>query len=498
MKKLSAIRSSSAVVLSLALSSLATPGYAKLPDAVTPPKRGAVIVDGEGAELRGSGASSWLPGLPGARLGPRAQVRSGDVPVSLLLPGGALVHLGPHSAVQLAGTADVVLGFEGKVAAQRIELRGGEIQVEVPAAKRAVMPLVISDGELMVAARPGTKLAMRTLDARGGRKAGLAVACYEGDARVATRGAFKPLPAGLAVELRTREVVPTGHRLAAAPAWSREGHGTRRPLAIVTSEEERASVALDFEPVAGATGYEAEVAIDEGFTRVIARSSLGPGATSVATPPLGRGRYSIRVRTRGPEGLTGLPGEPGTVRVALAAVPAGGVAHEGTFVLPAARLVTGGAPHALEISLGKTGFLRASSLLLATHGERVSGRVRLAGDCASVPITLVPTSLGAIVELGPKKARWPFDPVAAMVRIVDSGRPVDTIEPKLRVTVNMTEVPVEWWRRGDVWRARIPAQVPPGPWVVRVEAFDQHDNELGRGHLEVVGPRKGDASELSE
>ena len=478
----------------MALSSPA-PAYAKLPDADALPKRGAVLVDGDGAELRGSSAASWLPTSPGASVGPRAHVRSGDQAVSLQLPSGALVHLGPHSALQLVGTADVVLGFEGKVVAHRIELRGGEIRVEVPSAKRAAMPVVISDGELMVAARPGTKLAARTLEATGGRKGAVGVACYEGDARVATRGAFKPLPAGQAVELRARETMPPGHAIAAAPAWSRGGHGTRRPLAIVTSDEERASVALDFTPVAGATGYEAEVASDEGFADVVVRSSLGPEASSVTTPPLGRGRYYIRVRTRGAEGLTGLPGEAGTVRVAQAAVPAGGVAHEGTFVLPAARLVTWDDPTDLEVSLGRTGFLKASSQLLTVRGEPVSGRVRLAGDSASVPITLMPSSLGAVVELGPKTARWPFDPVEATVRIVNAGGPIDSFEPKLRVTVNMIEVPVEWWHRGDVWRARIPPRVPPGPWVVRVEAFDEHDNERGRGHLEVVGPPAGGATD---
>ncbi|MEO7736225.1 MAG: hypothetical protein ABIY55_35025 [Kofleriaceae bacterium] len=104
-------------------------------------------------------------------------------------------------------------------------------------------------------------------------------------------------------------------------------------------------------------------------------------------------------------------------------------------------------------------------------------------------LELAPSPLRAAIRMKPKNANWPADPIDVEVQVDDGGAAIPAaFALRLTVRINTTEVPVEWSRRGSLWRARIAPQMQPGPWVVRVEARDPFGNEIGRSFVEVSGP----------
>jgi hypothetical protein len=114
--------------------------------------------------------------------------------------------------------------------------------------------------------------------------------------------------------------------------------------------------------------------------------------------------------------------------------------------------------------------------------------------------------LRANVDLCPKRARWPEDPVSIRVQLVDPSGRIDPATESLtfETTVNLDAVRVEWHRLGAVWWARLPPQPVLGPSVVRVTARDSRGLPIGEGHLEVdmdrpkqpTGPRGPDTTEV--
>ena len=92
----------------------------------------------------------------------------------------------------------------------------------------------------------------------------------------------------------------------------------------------------------------------------------------------------------------------------------------------------------------------------------------------------------ANIDLGPKTAVWPRDPVWISVRVESSSHAAVDYEPQVRVTVNLQEVPVVWQKGAGVMRGMVAPQGGNGPWVVRAEAKDGRGKELGFGALEVV------------
>jgi hypothetical protein len=277
--------------------------------------------------------------------------------------------------------------------------------------------------------------------------------------------------------------------LPSAPAWAPESElAPSGALAVVTNESETTTLAVQFSPISGATGYLAEIAHDASFHDIVARREIAAAGSVVETPRVGPGRYYARVRARGRDGLPGRAGPTRELRVVRLALPPGATAEQTKFTLPAERRIAIDDPADLELAFGGKGFSRAPAEFGLAHGEACVMRLRIARARSSLALRLVPRTLQAAIEIGPKTAVWPFDPVDIVVRLEDRGRPVTEHDPKLSVRLNLEDIPVTWHHDGNVWRARVQPRVPPGPWVIRVEATDAYGSELGRGFLEVVGP----------
>jgi hypothetical protein len=118
--------------------------------------------------------------------------------------------------------------------------------------------------------------------------------------------------------------------------------------------------------------------------------------------------------------------------------------------------------------------------------------MRLRGDMMSESaFTLEPRALRAEVEISPRNARWPADPIDVTVRITDPSHRIDpaSFTPKLRAMLEVDDLPVTWTHDGAVWKAHLAPHPIITNTVVRIEAMDEHDNLLGRGFAEIEPTR---------
>jgi hypothetical protein len=170
-------------------------------------------------------------------------------------------------------------------------------------------------------------------------------------------------------------------------------------------------------------------------------------------------------------------------------LPAGSSADLGarTVVLPEGRAFQFRDMSGLETAVDRGIFVAVRSPVVKDAEPAHTFRFRLAGDPSSESaIELQRRALRADIEIGPKSARWPVDPVDITVTLRDPGGRVDPAQvmPKLKVLLGLTELPVAWSHRGPVWTTRL-APRATGPTVVRVVAEDEFGNALGRHFLEV-------------
>jgi hypothetical protein len=438
-----------------------------------------------GAETRPGPVAAWAPLTTGTSVPSLSEMRSGDLPVRLGLRNGTTLTLTPHTRVAINGALDIDLGpKDGKSSATSLELRAGEVVIEVPqsAAPRSVL---LAKDETYIVTMPGASARVRLVGNPDDPSARLAVAADSGDVRVATTGAWVKMPAHSALDLKPKTKVPAPSPLPTSPAWKLDADSARiGPLAVVTGEG-KATLAFRWASVRGAVGYVAEVARDPEFRDIVTKGELGEKDGAYTTPPLPAGRYHARVRGTGLAGFPGPMSAPRELRVVSVALPPGAVEREGKWAMPLVRPAKLGDAAGLEISIGKGGFFNAPAEFSLKKEEPTLLQLRLKGEKAIVPVQVVPRELVAAVELTPKRAVWPSDPIHITVRVRESGRDAAEIEPQMRVTLGMDEVAVMWDRDGAVWRGTLAPMRLRGPEVVRVAVSDPWGNEIGRSFLEV-------------
>jgi hypothetical protein len=443
--------------------------------------------DAAGGTARANAAGPWTPLGPSAPINYLGEVRSGDVPLRLVLRRGGAIVLAPHSSIAVLGGLDVPFGRgAGARDATSFELRSGEVDVDVPASAGAAV--VVSSQEMFAALRPGSRARVRlgAVAADGG--APMAVALEAGDARVASTGAWQDLPARHEIEMRPRRRFGKPVPLPVAPEWRFETTPQDAgALAVVASEVATARLGARFARVPNADRYVAEVARDEAFTDVASSQVLSADDAGFVTAPLAPGRYFARVCAFGQLGFAGPPSSVRPMRIVRLSLPLGAREDRaGRWALPVGKSAFLGDAEGLEMAFGPGGFSRATRELRLDSEEPLRTKLRLQGDGFALPVVLEPRRLSARIEVTPRTAVWPRDPVTITVRVEENGAPAPTVTPSLRVALNLNDLPVRWEHDGAVWRARIEPRRSAGPWVVRVEALDAWGNELGRNFLEVA------------
>ncbi len=435
----------------------------------------AVVVSGQ-VEVR-TDAGTFAP-LPAGERPPSYKDIRAVSGMTALRFGDARVELAPGAVAVLQGRLEVQ-GAAGRKPAAKLLLRSGQLVATVPAG--SLDQLLVLSGDNLVLVRAGGALAA----AAGARSASRAlhVVLYGGDAAYSAHGTWKPLTQGEVRRLAAPEPSTTRPTVA-APPWERDAaEASGGALALVTSDDARAPLRLRVGAVPAASGYVVEVARSEAFTETVARCELA-AAGPVDTPPLPAGRYVARARALDAVGLPGAAGPTRPLRVLRVKLPPGSAVVGEAFTVPVGVPVVLDDPGGVELRRGKSPFEPAPAELVLDDDAPLRLVLRLVGDTATRSVLLTQRALRADVELGPKTAVWPFDPVTVSV-LVHGPKPPG-FEPRLTVRVNLAEVDATWRRDGDTWRTELEPRSPPGPWVVRVEAVDPQGGPLGRGFLEVV------------
>jgi hypothetical protein len=283
-----------------------------------------------------------------------------------------------------------------------------------------------------------------------------------------------------------------------APVMESTPSDRMRVLAL-TRDAQRVPLSLDWKAVDGAASYLVEVTKDEAMHDAVSSEIVaGPPYATEALPP---GTYFGTVRTVSNDGLIGPRSIAQRMRIIdVRLPPAAVVARDEAIVLPQSGALTLSDPTALEVAYTSTADPSFEARWSPAVRElRLGGepgrfvRIRVASSHveAGRAIHLVERQLRARVDLSPKGARWPEQPVDIVVRAYDPSGRLDASHEVLvnDVQIGLEDVAVIWHHVGDSYRARIEPRIPPGPWVVRVHVRDASGDVIGAGLLEVDGPR---------
>jgi hypothetical protein len=235
------------------------------------------------------------------------------------------------------------------------------------------------------------------------------------------------------------------------------------------------------------------------MVRVIHRATTTEPHFAMPEPQAGA-RYWAHVRAVGPVGIVGEWSAARALRVLRYELPEGAfVASDGAIVLPDRASVTlsdtDGVEAAYENVTGTPGRFQ-----VPLYWAKLTGALRIADDATMRIVHLRDSSAGtearlllarrqlrADVDLQPKSARWPLDPIDARVVVRDpSGRIDAAIEPvTIDTMLDLTPVTVAWQQHGATFVGRIAPQPIAGPSVVRVVVKDGKGSEIGRGFIEI-------------
>jgi hypothetical protein len=437
-----------------------------------------VLTVDSGAQMRRNHFMPWRPLATKARVPPETEVRCAttctlqvDEENTLVLSPGAVVAPNSYIFVPfIAGASSLTPGHQ-------VELRLGTIEARSPS--EHAVPLVISAG-------PAQHIALRNarvqIVLRGDRAA---VGVQAGQARVGASRSWITLEKGQASAAPSVGHPLAPHPLAAAPIWS-AGDGC--PAAIAVTEPQGGASAGGCWTALDGARYQVETARDAAFRDVLDAPEVSSNAAWSKVLPVGR--YFTRVRAIDSDGLIGEASTARQLAIIPLVLPPGATANllDRTLIVPEGREVQFGDPKGLELAVDKSGFSNAPSSVRMDSEPEHQLRFRLKDDPSSTSTVLfVRRALKADVQITPRLARWPSDPIEISVTIQDPSGHSDPakVQAQLKVLVGMREVPVKWSHQGATWSTRLLPQRHVAPTVIRVIAQDEFGTQLGRNFLEV-------------
>lgn len=446
----------------------------------------SIALESASAALVRSGQSDWQPAQAPQPMHAGTWLRTRSEPARIRFSDGTKVLVGAGSLLQVQGATEVLADRGLKQTANRLEAREGDIEVHVPGTQPL---LVVHTTEILGVLQRG-RARLKVVPK------GMLAMVDDGLARVASHGRWVTLTTGQHMSVGSPGAVP--RPLPSAPQWLTSpcqvppNNVCRIALA---SAYDRARVGAQWSPVPQATAFVVRIARDQHMQQPVGDTRMPAGVTRFASEPLEPGRYWIAVRAVNADGVEGPWAEPLAAHV-VSLRPDPGVTlvpDEMVVVLPAGRAINVDQAQALEMStLGLPWQPMSQALSLGTMEKRRKVRIRIKGQPHDeVVLTLERRMLHATVQLRPRNARWPDQPVEVSIRLLDpAGRvDLDRFEPDIRMLINshvVHDVGAYLDRKGDRWEGQIEPWRGKGPWVVRVEVFDEGGNMLGRDFMEVA------------
>src|SRR5262249_37217713 len=152
--------------------------------------------------------------------------------------------------------------------------------------------------------------------------------------------------------------------------------------------------------------------------------------------------YFMRVRSVDADGLWSAMSVPREVAVIPFTMPPGATANvdSHTLIVPQGREIALGDTTDVELAIDQGGFYRAPTSITMDEAAEHTLRFRLRTDPTSTSVYIARRrALNANVQMTPKKAFWPGDPVQITVTLEDSSGQLDPtkVEPHLQVLLGL-------------------------------------------------------------
>jgi hypothetical protein len=454
--------------------------------AATPRVDGAAIVRGAG-RTKVEGAREWREVTTGDVLSAGLTVQaSAEQPLEMILPDGVTIALEPGGQAHWMRASRLPTETNGWTRGYHLVLQEGELEVRMP-------PGIKGAHAFLVSTKAGTLTDWRGQLHVRVHEDSAAAAIYQGALVVGSNGQGFPVYDGAGIVMK-KGVDPDKTRgIPASPSW--DGGGSFS----LAARSERAALDFRWAPVPGATGYRIEIATEPTMVRVVHRAAATEPHFSIPEPQAGA-QYWAHVRAVGSVGIVGEWSPARAIRVVRYDLPDGAVvANDGVIVLPARASVTLSDVEGVEAAYENvTGSERPFQVPL--YWAKLTGALRIPDDATmrivhlrdsaagtETRLVLARRQLRADVDLLPKNARWPLDPIDVRVVVHDpSGRIDGSAEPvTLEAMLDLAPLALAWEKRGATSMARIAPQPIAGPSVVRVVARDVRGTEIGRGFMEI-------------
>ena len=384
----------------------------------------------------------------------------------LTLSKDAKYELGRPIKLQLAP-----MGAD-KTTVQVIKLTAGRVSVTLPEAKNPKTAVLIQAPRKVSAVAKGGQSVVITGADR------ITVAAVRGEMLSALGNDWKPLPSGLVRSFGggaiTEQPVPSPPKLRVDNSMllALNGDASTQVRAQATKNVEYRQLTL--------------FRVDGNK-----RSKLSDAdwrSDQQQLPRLAPGRYEVLARAVDRFGVESAASEPLTLRVIGAQLPDGAKLVSDSILLGRSGRVKLIGADGLEASYGRASvFIPVPKDVGLARGESTLLRLREPGAKEELRIKLEPRTLKADVEIGPKSARWPGEPLLVTVKLFDNrGRPQkDELKTKPQVFVNVAHVQPTWTHSGNTYTAKIAPAAGTGPWVVRVEVNDDFGDPAGRDFIEL-------------
>jgi hypothetical protein len=453
---------------------------------------GAAIVRGAG-RLKLDGTRDWRETSTADVLTAGITVQAApDQPLEMTLPDGVTVTLEPGSLARWMPGGKLPSEINKWTHGYHLLLQDGEAEVRMPPAPKGSHAFLVSTsagtltdwrGQLHVRVKHDTT----------------AAAIYEGALVVGSNGQGFPVYDGAAIVIRRGVNPERSHVIPPSPLWDTKGGGLS-----VTDGNEPTSIDVAWSPVAGASEYRVEVALDPTMVRVISRGTTQGSHYIVNLPAAANtGRTWVHVRAATTDGIVGEWSAPRPIHAVHYTLPEGSfVARDGAVVMPEGTTIPVANADGLQVAYENVTTL-SQSFAVPLYWSTLSGPIRMSETSpmrivhvrdpamggSEARLILARRQLRADVDLGPAHARWPADPLNARVEVRDPSGRIDVAREPVTVEamLNLTPLPVSWTHDGASWRGHIAPRLIGDSSVVRVVVKDAQGAEIGRGFLELAG-----------
>jgi hypothetical protein len=399
------------------------------------------------------------------------------------LPGGAVLTFSKDAKYEVGKPIRLQLNPTGseKTSTQVIKLTSGRVSISIPESKTPRTAVLIqTTRKVSAVAKGGQSLVISQAER-------ITVAAVRGEMLAALGNDWKPLASGLlrsfggGVAVEQQVLAAPELRVENSLLLALTGGVSTQLRALPNANVEHRQLSL----------YRVEGSQRSKLEEREWRSDLQQ------LPELTPGRYELLARAVDRFGVESAASAPLTLRVIGAQLPDGATIAQGTILLGRSGRVKLVGADGLEASYGRASvFIPVPKDVGLARGESTLLRLREPGAKQELGIKLEPRTLKADIEIGPKSARWPGEPLQVTVHLFDhNGRPVtEELKSKPQVFVNVAPVDSTWTHSGNIYSAKVSPAAGEGPWVVRVQVNDDFGDEAGRDFIELGGGKATTAS----